>query len=119
MTATKSSHVNMVLPPGPWTKALEDGTVRVPGLTWDAMTDIPGAPERFVATHGENVGVGENGLRRYIIDLLKGHRPTAIPAFFGRELMQRNLLVREDSSLNHPKDLVGKTIGSHLAKNSG
>lgn len=113
------SHVRMVVPPDPWTKALGDGSVRVPGLTWEAMTDIPGAPERFVATHSPEVDIGENGLRRYLIDFLKGARPLAIPVFFGRELMQRNILVREDSSLTHPRDLVGKKIGSHLTVYSG
>ena len=114
-----NSHVKMVVPPDPWTKALGDGSVRVPGLSWEAMTDIQGAPERFVATHSKDVDVGENGLRRYLIDFLKGAPPLAIPVFFGRELMQRNLLVREDSSLTHPKDLVGKKIGSHLTVYSG
>ncbi len=109
----------MVIPPDPWTKSLQDGSVNVPGLSWGAMTDITGAPERFVATHAEDVGVGENGLRRYLIDLLKGTRPLAIPAFFGREHMQRNILVREDSSLIHPRDLVGKKIASRLTVYSG
>ena len=76
-----NSRVKMVLPPAPWSKALEDGSVKVPGLSWEAMTDIAGAPERFVATHGKDVDVGENGLRRYIIDLLKGAPRLAIPAF--------------------------------------
>ena len=115
-----NSHVKMVLPPAPWTKALEDGSVKVPGLTWgESMTGIAGAPERFVATHAQDVDVGENGLRRYIIDLLKGAPRLAIPAFFGREHMQRNLLVRDDSSLTHPRDLVGKKIGSRLSVSSG
>ncbi|NIO11013.1 MAG: ABC transporter substrate-binding protein [Deltaproteobacteria bacterium] len=114
-----NSHVNMVLPPAPWTKALEDDSVIVPGLTWDAMTDISGAPERFVATHAEDVDVGENGLRRYIIDLLKGAPRLAIPAFFGREHMQRNLIVSADSNLTHPGDLAGKRIGSRLTVSSG
>lgn len=113
------SHVKMVLPPDSWTRALEDGSVTVPGLTWDAMTDISGAPERFVATHAEDVDVGENGLRRYIIDLLKGAPRLAIPAFFGREHMQRNLLVSIDSGIMHPRDLAGKRIGSRLTVSSG
>jgi len=119
VAATKNSHVNMVLPPDPWTRALTDGSVKVPGLNWTAMTNFPGAPERFVATHGEDMDVGENGLRRYLIDFLKNPRRLAIPAFFGRELMQRNILVREDSDIHHPKDLVGKKIGSQLTVFSG
>ena len=115
----KTSHVKMVLPPAPWTKALADGSVKVPGLTWEAMTDISGAPERFVATHAEDIDVGENGLRRYILDLLKGAPRLAIPAFFGREHMQRNLLVSADSSYTHPRELAGKRIGSRLTVSSG
>jgi len=83
------------------------------------MTEISFTPDRFIATHAEDVGVGENGLRRYLIDFLKGASPLAVPAFFGREHMQRNLLVREDSSITSPGDLAGKTIGSHLTVSSG
>ena len=114
-----NSHVKMVLPRYPWTKALEDGSVSVPGLSWEVVTGIGIAPERFVATKAEDVDVGENGLRHYVIEFLKGARRLAIPAFFGREHMQRNILVREDSSLTHPRDLVGKKIGSRLSVFSG
>ena len=119
MARQAKRHLRMVLPPAPWTRAMEDGSVQVDGLTWDAASDIPNAPERFVATAKEHYDVGENGLRRYVLRLLDGAPPTAIPVFFGRELMQRNLVVRADSPMSSPGDLAGKAIGSHLTVVSG
>jgi 4,5-dihydroxyphthalate decarboxylase len=63
--------------------------------------------------------VGENGVRRLAIAHLKGAEPVALPVWFGRELMHRNILVRRDSTLRHPTDLVGKRVGSHLSVESG
>ena len=112
-------HLRIVVPPAAWTAAMEDGSVQVPGLTWETAAHIAHAPERFVATREQAYDVGENGLRRYIIDLLDGAPPTAIPVFFSREYMHRNLLVREDSPLSSLADLAGKAIGSRLTVVSG
>src|SRR5258708_6248285 len=100
----------MVIPPAPWTKAMEDGSVKIPGVSWDVNSDIKFAPERFVVSGGADVG--ENGVRRLVLDLLKGSKNRALPVFFGRELMQRNLLVRADSDLHYLTDLPGKRVGS-------
>ena len=119
MTEQAVRHLRMVVPPAAWTAAMEDGSVQVPGLTWETAAHIAHAPERFVATREQAYDVGENGLRRYIIDLLDGAPPTAIPVFFSREYMHRNLLVREDSPLSSLADLAGKAIGSRLTVVSG
>ena len=119
MTIRAGRHLRMVLPPDPWTEAMGDGSVSAPGLTWERAAPILHAPERFVATAQERYDVGENGLRRYILELLEGAPPTAIPVFFGRELMQRNLLVRVDSPMTGLGDLAGKAIGSRLTVVSG
>jgi 4,5-dihydroxyphthalate decarboxylase len=120
MSTNTTSHLKMVLPPSPWTKAMDvEGAVRVPGLTWETDTNIANAPERFVATHAKDVDLGENGLRRYIIDRLKGVPATAIPVFFGRESMLRTIWVRDGDSITEPKDLEGKRLGSHLTAISG
>jgi 4,5-dihydroxyphthalate decarboxylase len=110
-------HLRMVIPPAPWTRAMEDGTVRAPGVSWEVMSKIDRAPERFVAS--QEADVGENGLRRIVLDYLAGGPPVAIPVFFTREHMQRNFLVRRDSPLQHPRDLVGKRVGSWLTIQSG
>jgi 4,5-dihydroxyphthalate decarboxylase len=115
--AQSGIHLRMVIPPAPWTKAMEDGSVAIPGVTWQTNSDIEFAPERFIVSGGADVG--ENGVRRLVIDMLKGSKNRAIPVFFGRELMQRNFVVREDSNLHHPKDLVGKRVGSRLTIQSG
>jgi 4,5-dihydroxyphthalate decarboxylase len=96
---------------------MEDHSVAIPGVSWETNSDIEFAPERFIATGGADVG--ENGVRRLVIDLLKGGKGRAIPVYFGRELMQRNLIVRADSDLHHPQDLVGKRVGSRLTIQSG
>ena len=119
MSEQASCHLRIVVPPAAWTAAMEDGSVHVPGLTWETAAHIEHAPERFVATREQAYDVGENGLRRYVIDLLDGAPPTAIPVFFSREYMHRNLLVREDSPLASLADLAGKAIGSRLTVVSG
>jgi hypothetical protein len=108
----------MVLPPDPWTRAMEDGSVRVDGLTWTCITEHVDAPSRFIAT-AEGSDVGENGVRRLALDVIAGQAPAGIPVFFGREHMQRNLIVRADTSLTSPRDLVGKRVASRLPVDSG
>ncbi|MPZ14810.1 MAG: hypothetical protein GEU73_10390 [Chloroflexi bacterium] len=117
MAQTDDLHVKMVLPPAPWTRALADGRVRIPGVTYECNTGIEDAPGRFVASSSHDVG--ENGVRRLVLDHLRGAPPTAIPVFFGREHMQRNIFVRQDSSLTHARQLVGKRVGSWLTPHSG
>ena len=119
MAEQAARHLRIVVPPAPWTAAMEDGSVQVEGLTWETAPHIENAPERFVMTREQAYDVGEDGLRRYIIDLLEGAPPTAIPVFFVREYMIRNLLVREDSPLSSPADLDGKAIGGRLTVVSG
>src|SRR5262249_40975793 len=110
-------HLRMVIPPAAWTRAMEDGSVTIPGVTWQTNSDIEFAPERFIATN--EADVGENGVRRLVIALLEGSKNGPLPVYFGRELMQRNLLVREDSPLHSFKELEGKRIGSRLTIQSG
>ena len=107
----------MVVPPAPWTGALEDGRVSIPGVSWTCSSDVEHAPQRFIVSQTQDVG--ENGVRRLALAHLKGAEPAALPVFFGREHMQRNFLVRADSGLRHPGDLVGKRVGSHLSVESG
>ena len=115
--AQAAVHVRMVIPPAPWTRAMDDGSVSVPSLTWETNSNIQHAPDRFIATGG--VEVGENGVRRLAIDIINGKPTRAIPVYFGRELMQRNLIVREDSKLHSLADLSGARIGSRLTIQSG
>jgi hypothetical protein len=96
---------------------MEDGSVSIPGVSWEVNSDINFAPERFVVSGGADVG--ENGVRRLVLDLLKGSKHRALPVFFGRELMQRNLVVRADSDLHALTDLPGRRVGSRLTIQSG
>ena len=50
---------------------------------------------------------------------LKGGPKNALPVFFDRELLQRNVFVRADSPIATPRDLVGKRVGSRLSLQSG
>ena len=112
MAEQPARHLRMVVPPAAWTAAMEDGSVHVPGLTWETAPHIENAPARFVATREQAYDVGENGLRRYILDLLDGAPPTAIPVFFSREYMHRNLLVREDSPLSSLAGFAAATLSA-------
>jgi 4,5-dihydroxyphthalate decarboxylase len=107
----------MVVPPGSWSRAVVDGTVTVPGMSWECVSDIGRTPGRFMAT--KQCDVGENGIRHLALNALKGAPPVAIPVFFTREHMQRNIIVRDDSSLSHPGELAGKRVGSPLTIISG
>jgi 4,5-dihydroxyphthalate decarboxylase len=110
-------HLKMVVPLAPWTRAAADGTVTLSGVSWECSSSIGRTPERFDAT--KQADVGENGVRRLAIEILKGAPAVAIPVFFGREHMQRNIVVREDSGLSHPGELAGKRIGSATTAVSG
>ncbi len=107
----------MVVPPAPWTGAIADGSVQIPGVRWDCSSAINHAPDRFVAT--KELDVGENGLRRLALDVLAGAPPVGIPVFFGREHMQRNIIVRAGFGVARPRDLAGKKVGSRLTIVSG
>ena len=115
--SSSALHLNMVVPPAPWTQALQDGQVSIPGVTWTCNSDVEHAPQRFIVS--ETQDVGENGVRRLALAHLKSAPPVALPVFFGRELMQRNVLVRRDSRLREAGDLVGQRVGSHLSVESG
>lgn len=119
MARDAAVHVRMTIPPAPWTWAMEEGRVQVPGLTWTCSSDMEQAPDRFDALEAGIFDVGENGVRRLSLKLLKGAPSTGVPVFFGREHMQRNVLVRSDSPLTHPRELVGKRVGSRLTAQSG
>ncbi len=119
MTTQEGTHLRFVIPPGPWSEAMGDGSVRIPGVTWESNTDIADAPGRFVATADGGVDVGENGVRRCALDRIAGGPAVGIPVFFGREHMQLNLIVREDSPLTKPSELAGKRIASRLPVFSG
>ena len=110
-------HLKMVIPPGPWTRAVVDGTVTVPGVSWQCISDIGHTPDRFTATKQSDVG--ENGVRRLALDVQEGSPPLAIPVFFGREHMQRNIIVRDNSPLSHPSELAGKRIGTRHSMVAG
>ncbi len=116
---SQPQRLRMVIPSAPWTRALEEKRVQIFGLTYEVRSDIDNAPDRFIATHEESIDVGENGVRRIALDVLNGTPGYALPVWFGREHMARNLIVRADSSLTHPKDLAGKRVGSRLSVQSG
>ncbi len=96
---------------------MADGSVTIPGVSWECFADIGHTSDRFAAT--KNADVGENGVRHLALDVEKGAAPLAIPVFFGREHMQRNIIVRADSSLMHPRELAGKRVGTRHSMLAG
>lgn len=112
MTRSDMTHLKVVIPPDPWAAAIADGRVGIPGYALECDTTTANAMIRFDITEGADVG--ENGVRRLVVEHLKGAAPCAIPVWFGREHMQRNLLVRRESRLHSPADLAGKRVGSSL-----
>jgi 4,5-dihydroxyphthalate decarboxylase len=116
---SQPERLRLVIPSAPWTRALEEKRIQIFGLSYEVRSDIDNAPDRFIATHEETSHVGENGVRRIALDVLAGKPGSALPVWFGREHMARNLIVRADSGLNHPRDLAGKRVGSRLTIQSG
>ena len=116
---SQPERLRLVIPSAPWTRALEEKRIQIFGLSYDVRSDIDNAPDRFIATHEATSHVGENGVRRIALDVLAGKPGNALPVWFGREHMARNLIVRADSGLNHPRDLAGKRVGSRLTVQSG
>jgi 4,5-dihydroxyphthalate decarboxylase len=119
MARAANLHLRMVLPSYPWTRALEERRVRIPGVDYECAPEIENAPDRFDAFSQGAYDVGEDGVRRFVAERLQGAPPTALPVFFDREHLQRNIFVRADSHLTHPTELVGKRIGSRLSPHSG
>jgi 4,5-dihydroxyphthalate decarboxylase len=116
---TEAMRVRMIVPNAPWTRALIDGSVPVPGVELDCATTGETAPERFGAAASAQVEVGEAGIRTILLEHERGEPARALPVWFGREHMQRNVIVRQDSPLRHPRDLIGKRIGSRQPIVSG
>src|SRR5215213_9910397 len=112
-------HLRLMLPSFPWTRALEEGRVEIPGVTYECAPYIENAPDRFAAFDSGAFDVGEDSVRSYVVKLLAGKAPPALPVFFDREHMQRNIFVRADSGLTHPHDLVGKCVGTRQSLQSG
>jgi 4,5-dihydroxyphthalate decarboxylase len=112
-------HLRLMLPSYPWTRALEMGRVEIPGVTYECAPFIENAPDRFEAFSAGHFDVGEDSVRGFIVKRLEGSRTPALPVFFDREHMQRNIFVRADSPLQHPRDLVGKRVATRQSLYSG
>jgi 4,5-dihydroxyphthalate decarboxylase len=108
-----------MLPSYPWTRALEEGRVDIPGVTYECAPYIENAPDRFNAFASGGFDVGEDSVRHYVEKRLAGVPANALPVFFDREHMQRNIFVRADSPLTHPRDLAGKRVGTRQTLQSG
>lgn len=119
MAQLSGVHLRMVVPEAPWTRGLTDGSVSITRLSWECVASGDLAPQRFAAAARDDFDVGEEGMRSLLIDALAGGEARALPVFFGREHMQRNIVVRADSNLTHPRDLVGKRVGSRQPPFSG
>jgi 4,5-dihydroxyphthalate decarboxylase len=108
-----------MLPSFPWTRALEERRVQIPGVTYECAPYIENAPDRFEAFNSGGFDIGEDSVRSFVAKHLAGKAPPALPVFFDREHMQRNIFVRADSPLTHPSDLVGKRVGTRQSLQSG
>jgi len=112
-------HLRLMLPSFPWTRALEEGRIDIPGVTYECAPYIENAPDRFEAFVSGGYDVGEDSVRSFIVKRVNGVAPAALPVFFDREHLQRNIFVRADSSLKHPRDLIGKRVGTRQTLQSG
>jgi 4,5-dihydroxyphthalate decarboxylase len=108
-----------MLPSFPWTRALEEGRVQIPGVTYECAPYIENEPDRFNAFSTGGYDAGEDSVRHFVAKILEGGPSNALSVFFDREHMQRNIFVRADSPLTHPRDLVGKRVGTRQTLQSG
>src|SRR5581483_9855094 len=117
--AEDSLHLRMLLPNDPWVRAIHEGAVTEPGLTWESIASGDQAPQRFQAAASGGLDVGENMARHMAVDVIAGKPATGVPIFLGRELMQRNVFVRSDNKMKRMWNLAGKRVGSNLPLESG
>jgi hypothetical protein len=94
MTQPPPIHLKMVIGQDPWTRALEDGSIRIPGVTWETASMRSG-PERYAAWEASESDVSDNGVRRAALDVIAGGPPVGLPVFLARTLKQTNILVRK------------------------
>lgn len=116
---SEATRVRMIVPNAPWTMALVEDNVHIPGVELDCAATGEAAPERFGAAAKEQLEAGEAGIRTILLELQRGEPARSLPVWFGREHMQRNLIVRRDSPLRDPLELVGKRIGTRQPVVSG
>ncbi len=97
---------------------LFDGTaVAAPGLRYralqvgqsDALRDGTRRHERMIAESAFDVA--EFSMSTYLMAIERGLPLTGVPIFPRRLFSQACMFVREDSAIEHPRDLVGKRVG--------
>jgi len=101
----------------PYTQALFDGSVRVPGVDLQLRTKFGDGFDNIGARHraiiaGEIDG-GELSISSYILARLRGVPLIALPVFLSRRFRLRCMYCRKESSLEHPSELAGRKVTVH------
>jgi ABC-type nitrate/sulfonate/bicarbonate transport system substrate-binding protein len=93
------------------TKALKDGTVRVPGVAFD-FEEVPVIIQAFRRmVRGLEFDVTEMAATTYLAARAHGKRFTALPVFVVRAFHHGAIFYNTKSGIRTPKDLEGKKVG--------
>lgn len=95
----------------PYTEALKNGTVGVPGADLDFVEVKPHIAAFRRMVRNLEFDVCELAPTTYMIARAHGVPIIALPVFFVRRFHHRGWLVRPDAGINSPKDLEGRQVG--------
>jgi 4,5-dihydroxyphthalate decarboxylase len=90
---------------------IRDGRVKVQGA--ELTTLFLDAEELFFRmARYQDLDVAEFSLSSYVLSVSRGNSPfIAIPVFLSRAFRHGNILIRSDSGIERPEDLIGKRVG--------
>lgn len=93
------------------TAPIIDGRIRPQGIKLKSM--ILEAEELFFRmSRYQDIDIAEFSLSSYVLSVSRGNSPfVAIPVFLSRVFRHGNILVRADSGITKPEQLIGKRVG--------
>ena len=96
-------------------RPIETGEVSVEGVNLDFAHVPPGPLFTQIAEHPDAYEVTEQSLSTHVLWTAKEENPfIGIPVFPSRFFRHSGIYLPEDSGIEHPTDLVGKTVGAFI-----
>jgi 4,5-dihydroxyphthalate decarboxylase len=95
----------------PYTKAIKDGTIKIPGVELE-FVEIEPVHDGFGAMADRlEFDVAEMAITTYILARSFDKQITGLPAVVSRNFHHRRMLYNAKSGIREPKDLEGKRVG--------
>ena len=95
----------------PYTKAIKDGTIKIPGVELE-FVEIEPVHDGFGAMADRlEFDVAEMAITTYILARSFDKQITGLPVVVSRNFHHRRMLYNTKSGIREPKDLEGKRVG--------